>query len=449
MFIPKTASYDIAVRVVSRLKQAGYESYLVGGCVRDILRGVEPLDYDIVTSARPDDVRSLFSHTVPVGVSFGVIIVIEGTHQYEVATFRSENGYEDGRRPTHVSFSTVEEDVHRRDFTINALLLDPQTGNVVDYVGGREDLGNGIIRTIGDPERRFSEDYLRMLRAVRFTANLNYKIDGDSLNAIKRHASAISRISAERIRDELTKMLTLGGARRGMELLADTGLLVEILPEIAAVRGIEQPARFHPEGDVWEHTLQMLSLLSSGTGMEKDLRLAWGVVMHDIGKACTRMEDESGIHFYGHVREGERIATEIMQRLRFSNADTNTIIALIHCHMLFINVGEMRPNRLKRFLRMPDFDLHLELHRLDCLGSHGSLDTYELCRIKLNEIAKEELHPPPLISGKDLIEMGFRPGPLFSKILRAVEDAQLDSNISTADEARKMIIDYWGDHISH
>ena len=445
----KPASYDTAARIISRLHTAGYEAYLVGGCVRDSLRGVEPLDYDIVTSARPEDVCALFSHTVPVGASFGVVLVVEEDHAYEVATFRTEGEYADGRRPTQVAFATVEEDVLRRDFTINALLLDTKTGNVIDYVDGRKDLDNRIIRTIGDPEKRFSEDYLRMLRAVRFSANLDFSIDSNAVAAIRNHASAIHRISAERIRDELTKMLTHGGPRRGFEILAGTGLLKQILPEVDALRGVEQPARFHPEGDVWEHVLRMLALLPSDASIGNDGRLAWAIVMHDIGKASTRSEDASGVHFYGHVREGERIAGEIMQRLRFTRDDAETIIALIHCHMLFMNVMEMRPNRLKRFLRMPDFGLHLELHRLDCLGSHGLLDSHDFCKNKLVELAQEELNPPRLLCGRDLIDMGLSPGPLFSEILRAVEDAQLDGHISTADEARRMVMEQWGNRFPH
>ncbi|MCX5853019.1 MAG: CCA tRNA nucleotidyltransferase [Deltaproteobacteria bacterium] len=449
VILRKPASYDTAVQIVSTLSSAGHEAYLVGGCVRDLLRGVEPLDYDIVTSARPEDVCSLFPHTAPVGANFGVILVIEEGHHYEVATFRSEGGYEDGRRPNRVAFTTVDEDVFRRDFTINALFMDPKTKNIVDYVGGREDLKNRIIRSIGDPEKRFSEDYLRMLRAVRFAANLDFEIDSGTFGAIRNHASAIHRISAERIRDELTKILTHGGSRRGMEILAATGLLEQVLPEVSALRGVKQPAEFHPEGDVWEHILQMLAMLPSGAGVENESCLAWGIVMHDIGKALTYTEDTSGIHFHGHVREGERFAEDIMRRLRFSRAEAETILALIHCHMMFMNVKEMRPNRLKRFLGMPHFELHLELHRLDCLGSHGSLDNYDFCRARLIEIAEEELHPPRLLSGRDLIDMGLHPGPLFSKILRAVEDAQLDGAISTSDEARRMVMDHWGNHRSH
>jgi len=442
------ASYEAAMRVVARLEAAGHEAFFVGGCVRDLLRGVEPPDYDIVTSATPGEACSLFCHTVPVGVSFGVVLVIEGGHRLEVATFRTEGKYQDGRRPSHVSFATVEDDVQRRDFTINALLMNPRTGDIIDYVEGRKDLENRVIRTIGDPERRFSEDYLRMLRAVRFASGLDCRIDADTLDAIRRHASEIRYISPERIRDELTKIITRGDPRRGMEILAETGLLKEILPEVSAMRGVEQPARYHPEGDVWEHILRTLALFPKHAGPEIDSCLAWGIVMHDIGKACTRSEDESGIHFYGHVREGERIAGEIMRRLRFSKGEAEAVLALIRCHMLFMNVKEMRPNRLKRFLRMPDFQRHLELHRLDCLGSHGFLDNYHFCVSSLAEMAKEDLHPSRLLKGVDLIDMGLPPGPLFSEILRAVEDAQLDGCISTPDEARRMVMDQWGSRFS-
>jgi poly(A) polymerase len=325
--------------------------------------------------------------------------------------------------------------------------MDPNTGNIIDYVDGRRDIENCVIRTIGSPEKRFFEDHLRMLRAVRFAANLQYEITPETLQAIRVHAPLIRTVSAERIRDELTKLLTCGGARYGMETLAETGLLSEILPEVDALCGVEQPPRFHPEGDVWEHTLRMLDLLPSGKGVENDARLAWGIIMHDIGKAGTRSEDESGIHFYGHVNLGEKIAESIMRRLKFSRAEMETILALVHCHMLFMNVQEMRPNRLKRFLALPDFDLHLELHRLDCLGSHGFLDNYEFCKNKLSEIADEELHPPRLINGDNLIAMGFSPGPLFSEILHAVEDAQLDGEIFTSDEALMLVRERWGDKL--
>ena len=429
--------------ILSRLKAAGHEACLVGGCVRDLIRGVPPGDYDIVTSALPDEVCRLFPRTVPVGISFGVVLVIESGQKYEVATFRTEDSYLDGRRPSHVVFATAEEDIRRRDFTINGLLLDPEAGRIIDYVNGCKDIECRIVRTIGDPEVRFAEDHLRMLRAVRFAANLMYDIDGDTLTAIREHAADIHRISAERIRDELTKLLAGGGARRGMELLARTGLLKEILPEVEALCGIEQPETFHPEGDVWEHTLRMLALLPAEE--KADPRLAWGVILHDVGKAITRSVDERGVHFYGHVQRGEEVARQIMGRLRFSGDDMETVLSLIRCHMLFMNVKEMRSNRLKRFLRMPDFLLHLELHRLDCLGSHGMLDNYEFCRAKLSEMPEEELRPPRLITGNDLIDMGFMPGPLFGKILQEVEDAQLNGNLCSAEDARRLVADRWGE----
>jgi poly(A) polymerase len=428
--------------ILNRLKSAGHEAYLVGGCVRDLIRGVWPEDYDIATSAAPEAVSLIFSHTIPVGMRFGVVLVVEEGKKYEVATFRREDGYVDGRRPTSVSPASAEEDVRRRDFTINGLLLDHETGRLLDYVGGREDIERRVLRTIGDPKQRFAEDHLRMMRAVRFAAYLDYQINSETLTAIKAQTGAIRRISAERIREELTKIITRSGARRGMELLAETGLLGEILPEVAALGGVEQPALFHPEGDVWEHTLLMLALLPAEKAV--DPRLAWGIILHDVGKVVTRTVDEKGVHFYGHVQRGEEIARQIMEHLRFSHEDRETVLALIRCHMLFMNVREMRPSRLKRFLRMPDFPLHLELHRLDCLGSHGLLDNYEFCQTKLGEIPAEELCPPRLITGHDLIDMGLKPGPLFAGILQDVEDAQLNGLIASADDARRLVQDRWG-----
>jgi tRNA nucleotidyltransferase/poly(A) polymerase len=431
---------DDAVAIVRRLRGAGHEAFWVGGCVRDLLRGVAPQDFDIVTSARPEEVQALFPRTAPVGARFGVMIVIENGRPYEVATFRAESGYDDGRHPSRVAFATAEEDVRRRDFTVNGLLMDPETGRIIDYAEGRRDIERRLIRTIGDPDERFAEDRLRMLRAVRFAAALDYAIDAETYEAIRKQASTIRGISAERIREELSRMLTSGGARRGLELLAESGLLAELLPEVLALRGIDQPPAFHPEGDVWEHTLRMLALLPDGA----DVRLAWGVLLHDVGKAGTRFEDTAGVHFYGHSRRGEEIATAILTRLRFSGEETETVRALIGQHMLFMNVREMRPNRLKRFLRMPDFPLHLELHRLDCLGSHGFLDNYEFCREKLTEFSAEELRPPALLTGRDLIGMGYAPGPVFKEILHAVEDAQLGGEIATPEEARSLVMRHWG-----
>lgn len=441
-----TVSFEAAARIVKTLRGAGHEAYLVGGSVRDFMRGLDPEEFDIVTSAAPAEVKALFARTVSVGESFGVVLVIEGGHPFEVATFRTESAYEDGRRPSRVEFSArAEDDVQRRDFTVNGLLMDPETCRVMDFVGGLADLERKVIRTIGDPRERFAEDHLRMLRAVRFTANFGFSIDRGILEAIREKASLIRRISAERIRDELTRMLTRGGARRGMELLAETGLLSEILPEIESMRGVGQPEQFHPEGDVWEHTLRMLDLLEAGEDRKVDPRLAWGALLHDVGKPLTRCEDAKGVHFYGHPKRGEEIAEAVLQRLRFSRADTETVVSLIGRHMLFMNVMEMRPNRLKRFLRAPDFNLHLELHRLDCLASHGDLSSYEFCKEKLAGLAEEELRPLRLLTGSDLIAMGFKPGPLFSEILRAVEDAQLDGEISSPEEARTFVRKKWGD----
>ena len=437
-------SGNAAAEIVRRLREAGHEAFWVGGCVRDLLRSEAPEDYDIVTSARPEEVRRIFSRTVPVGERFGVSLVVEGGRPYEVATFRTEEGYEDGRRPERVDFASAEEDVRRRDFTINGLLMDPATGRIIDHVDGRQDIEQGIIRAIGDPGARFAEDHLRMLRAVRFAAALGFAIEPLTFAALRRQAAAIRRISAERIREELSRILTGAAPRRGMELLSESGLLGEILPEVHALQGVEQPPVFHPEGDVWEHTLRMVALLSRPNG-KADLRLAWAVLLHDVGKAVTRSEDATGTHFYGHVQRGEEIAAAILRRLRFSREEMETILALVRGHMLFMNVREMRPNRLKRLLRTPDFVLHLELHRIDCLGSHGLLDHYEFCRQKLEEYPEEELRPPRLLTGADLMDMGFMPGPVFREILRDIEDAQLGGEIADAAEARDLVWKRWGD----
>jgi poly(A) polymerase len=437
-------SGNTAAEIVRRLREAGHEAFWVGGCVRDLLRGEAPEDYDIATSARPEEVRRIFSRTVPVGERFGVTLVVEGGRPYEVATFRTEEGYEDGRRPERVAFASAEEDVRRRDFTINGLLMDPATGRIIDHVDGRRDIERGIIRAIGDPGARFAEDHLRMLRAVRFAATLGFAIEPLTFAALTRQATAVSRISAERIREELSRILTGGGARCGMELLSESGLLGEVLPEVNALRGVEQPPVFHPEGDVWEHTLRMIAILPRQQG-KADPRLAWAVLLHDVGKAVTRSEDTTGTHFYGHVQRGEEISAAILRRLRFSREDLETILSLVRGHMLFMNVREMRPNRLKRLLRTPDFALHLELHRLDCLGSHGFLDHYEFCRQKLEEYPEEELRPPRLLTGDDLIGMGFAPGPVFREILRAVEDAQLGGEITDAAQVRDLVLKRWGD----
>lgn len=433
-----TALRNTAEKIVERLRFAGHDAFFVGGCVRDIVRGMEPEDYDIVTSAHPEQIMQIFPRTVPVGIRFGVVLVVEDGRNYEVATYRSDDAYIDGRRPSGIRYTTAEEDVRRRDFTVNSLLMEPHTGRIIDMTGGLKDIKDRMIRTIGEPRHRFAEDHLRMLRAVRFAANLDYTIDRSTMDAIREKNSCIAVISAERIREELAKLLTRGKARRGMELLDESGLLSVILPEISALKGIEQPPRFHPEGDVWEHTLRMLACLPLHDGVA-DLRLAWSVLMHDAGKAVTRSEDSAGVHFYGHVREGVNIAGIIMDRLRFSRSDRDTILELISSHMRFMHVQEMRPGTLKRFLRMPDFNLHLELHRLDCVASHGMLDNYEFCLRKLDEMPVEALNPVRLLTGDDLIAMGFSPGPSLGRILKMVEEAQLNGEITTPEEARKLV----------
>lgn len=437
--------FQKAAKVVRRLRNAGFEAYFVGGSVRDLVRGIEPREYDIVTSAKPEHVRRLFPRTYAVGESFGVIIVLEEGEKYEVATFRTEEDYVDGRRPGRVELAaSAEEDVKRRDFTVNGLLMDPESGRILDFVGGREDIEKKLIRTIGDPDARFSEDHLRMLRAVRFAANLGFEIEPGTMGSIKGKAPSILRISAERIREELTKVLTGCDARRGMELLDSSGLLKLLLPEVDSLHAVEQPPLFHPEGDVWEHTLKMLEILSRGPGVRADPRLAWAALLHDVGKARSQSLDDRGIHFYGHAAEGRSIAADIMMRLRFSNSDKQTVDSLIRHHMDFINVTRMRPLKLKRFLSMPDFNLHLELHRLDSLAGSGDLSTYEFCREKLAQMEGAEPPPPPLINGNDLIEAGFSPGPLFSRILIEVDDLQAEGELASREEALGFVLKKWG-----
>jgi putative nucleotidyltransferase with HDIG domain len=421
---------ELARRIIAILRAAGYQAYLVGGCVRDLLLGVPPKDFDIATSARPEHVLALFPRANLVGAHFGVVIVQEGGAHVEVATFRRDAAYEDGRRPTSVQFeSTPEHDVERRDFTINALMLDPETGEILDLVGGRADLEAGMVRAIGDPALRFQEDRLRLLRAVRFAARLGFAIEPATWNAMRALAGAIRDVSAERVRDELSRILTEGGARRGFELLAECGLLGCILPEIAAMKGVEQPPEFHPEGDVWTHTLIMLEGLGHCS-----LTLALGVLLHDVGKPATfRIADR--IRFDGHVEAGVAMAREILNRLRYSSDEIEQAVLLIANHMRFKDAPHMRESTLKRFLRLPGFDEHLALHRLDCLSSHGHLDNYEFMRRKRDETPPEQIKPQPLLTGRDLIAAGFVPGPAFARVLSNVEDAQLEQRVTTREQA--------------
>jgi len=436
---------ELANSICDTLIREGYQAFLVGGCVRDVLLGREPEDYDVSTDATPERVTFLFRDSVAVGAQFGVIIVPLEGHKVEVATFRSDIGSADGRHPERVVFSSSpEQDVQRRDFTINGLLMRHDSGEILDFVDGQADLRAGIIRAIGEPARRFAEDKLRMLRAVRFSARFGFPIEPETFGAIRLHAHEIGQVSAERIREEFTKLLTEGGARRGMELLDESGLLRHILPELVALQGVEQPPQYHPEGDVWTHTLLMLGALPAGSSAT----LAWGVLLHDVGKPPTfRPISETGdrIRFNGHVDVGVRMAEVILERLRFSNQDREQILALIANHMRFKDVSRMRASTLKRFIRLPRFDEHLALHRLDSLSSHRHLDAYDFVRRTLEETPAEDIRPARLLTGNDLQGLGYQPGPLFSKILHSLEDAQLEGSVRSREEAIAFVAEHYGE----
>ncbi len=434
-------SKQFATSIIQTLRQRGFQAYLVGGCVRDLLLGREPKDYDVATNATPGQVMNIFPETYAVGAQFGVVLVPSAEREgeapvVEVATFRSDIGYSDGRHPDEVRFSQdPREDVARRDFTINGMLLDPVSGAVLDYVGGRKDLESGTIRTIGDPEQRFAEDKLRMLRAVRFAARFNYAIEAATFAAVKKMASEIDVVSRERVRDELTRMLTEAHPHRAFLLLDESGLLGEVLPEISAMEGVEQPPEFHPEGDVFVHTLMLLDNLPQPC----PATLAWGALLHDVGKPATFRHAPDRIRFDNHVEVGVKIAQDICHRLRFSNDDTAQILALVDNHMRFGHVSRMKESTLKRFMRMPAFDQHLALHRADSLASHGNLSTYEFLREKLAEIPPDRMRPLALVTGDDLIAAGYSPGPRFREILHAVEDAQLEGRLPSRDDALQFV----------
>ena len=407
--------------------------------MRDLLLGREASDYDVATDATPERVMALFPESIAVGAQFGVVVVPRDGTNVEVATFRSDVGYSDGRHPDSVVYArTAKEDVERRDFTVNGLLMRHDTGEVLDFVGGQADLKNRVIRAIGEPDRRFAEDKLRLMRAVRFAARFGFAMEAATLEAVRRHAPELTQVSAERLRDELTKLLAEGAARRGFELLEDTGLLPVVLPEIAAMKGVEQPPQYHPEGDVWIHTLLMIEQLLPGTSPT----LAWGVLLHDVGKPPTfKSAKETGdrIRFDGHVDVGVPMAEAICRRLRFSNEDSEQILALVANHMRFKDVEQMKASTLKRFLRLPRFEEHLELHRLDCLSSHRNLESYRFVQRVLRETPPEEIRPPRLLTGGDLQQMGYQPGPLFGQILRSVEDAQLEGQLGSQKDAEEYV----------
>jgi poly(A) polymerase len=457
-----TRQFEAALGIVEKLRAAGHEAYLAGGCVRDLLLGREPNDYDVATSATPDVVLGLFARTFAVGAHFGVVLVADGDEAgyltTEVATFRSDGAYSDGRHPDAVRYTTSsEEDVRRRDFTINGLLLDPLHGGrpldesigdpthlrsaVRDYVGGVSDLDAGVVRAIGRAELRFEEDRLRMLRGVRFAARFGFELEAGTAAAIRGLAARIDAVSKERVRDELSKMLIEGRARRAFELLDETGLLAEVLPEIARMKGVEQPPQFHPEGDVWVHTLGLLGQLEAGCSMT----LAWGALLHDVGKPPTFRKAPDRIRFDGHVEVGVAMAAEICRRFRFSNEETRQIVVLVENHMRFMDSGRMKASTLKRFFRLERFEEHLALHRMDCLAGSGYLANWEFMREKWLAMPEETVRPQPLITGRELIAAGYRPGARFKEMLRAVEDAQLEGTIGTEDAALRLVLEKFGE----
>ena len=442
-----------AMRCAARLRAGGHQAFFAGGCVRDLLLGTTPKDFDVATSATPDEVIALFPRTQQVGAHFGVVLVLDEAESQatatEVATFRHDGAYADGRRPDAVRFSlSPAEDVERRDFTINGMLLDPagiQKGKVsqeaiLDFVGGREDLARKVVRTIGDPALRFAEDKLRMLRGIRFAARLGFTVDPATLAAMRAYAGSIAQVSNERVRDELTRMLTEGHARRAFELLDETGLLPYVLPEVARMRGVQQPPQYHPEGDVWVHTLMLLEHLPAGA----PATLAWGMLLHDVGKPATFQPPNPNrpgdrIRFNGHAEVGVRIAEELLDRLRFANDEKAQIAALVRHHMLFGDILEMRESTLKRFLRLPGFDEHLALHRADCLSSHGKLQLYDFAKQHYENAEPAHINPPLLVTGRSLIAAGYRPGPEFKRMLEAAEDAQLEGRITTPEQGLALI----------
>jgi len=422
-----------AVRIVRELQNAGHEAYLAGGCVRDHLRRVEPKDYDIATSASPDEILKRFPRGDTIGAHFGVILVRRGGFSFEIATFREDGLYEDGRHPATVKFSTSEADAKRRDFTINGMFFDPVADRLIDYVGGEADLKAGIIRAIGIPENRFQEDYLRLLRAIRFATLLDFTIEPVTWSAVQAVAGKIGLISPERIREELDRIWLCVSRVRGFDLLVASGLMKQIIPEILELKGCEQPPQWHPEGDVFVHTRLMLSLLPPDAG----LVLVLSVLLHDIGKPATFTyhPDEDRIRFSGHERTGAEMAEIILKRLRYSNAIIDAVVSGVAHHMMFKDVKKMRLSKLRRFMAREHFDDELELHRVDCLGSNGALENYEFVREKQQEFESAPLVPPRLVNGGDLIARGVSPGPEFGYILTEAQDLQLEGVLTSKEEA--------------
>ena len=423
---------EAARRIAARLRESGHVAYFAGGCVRDLVRGLAPKDFDVATDAPPEVVQKIFPHTYAVGAKFGVVVVVENGTNFEVATFRSDDAYVDGRRPVAVHFSSPEEDAKRRDFTINGMFLDPVANEVIDFVGARADLEAKLVRAIGDPAQRFTEDRLRMLRAVRFATALDYKIDNQTWDALVANAASINEISAERIREELVRIFLSPQRVRGWDLLDSSGLMRAILPEIEAMKGCLQPEQFHPEGDVFQHTRLMLSLLPEKVSVP----LVCSVLFHDVAKPVTATVDETGrIRFNEHDRIGAEMTEAIMGRLRFSRAEIDATVEMVRQHMVFKDVPKMRVAKLKRFMARLTFEDELELHRVDCASSHRMMDNYEFLLCKREEFANEPIIPPPLVRGDDLIALGLKPGPRFGEILEAAETRQLEGTLRNREEA--------------
>ncbi len=425
---------DKAISIIGRLREKGYEAYLAGGCVRDFLLGKSPQDYDIATDARPETIQNIFPQTTAVGSQFGVVLVIIEGEPFEVATFRYDGPYLDGRRPSHVRFADLKEDVARRDFTINGMMYDPVDEQIIDLVGGRADLNRRLIRAIGHPAERFREDRLRMVRAVRFAAGLGFAIEEETFQAIKQQAPMVSQISRERIGDEITRILTEGRAKTGFELLDSTKLLAVLTPEVDALKGIEQSPDFHPEGDVFTHTLQTLGHLNQSTET-----LAYGCLLHDIAKPICFKREGGRITFYGHPEKGAEMAVEILKRLKRSRVVWEEVAYLVRNHLRHTQAAKMRLSTLKRFLGQQGIEELLELTRIDALSANGDLQYYNFCRRKLAELKEEEIHPEPLLRGRDLIAMGFSPGPLFKIILGEAEEAQLEGEITSREQAMEWV----------
>lgn len=423
-----------AVFIIKRLREKGYQAHLAGGCVRDYLLGKSPQDYDIATDARPEAIQEIFPRTMAVGTQFGVILVLLDGDSFEVATFRHDGPYLDGRHPSHVRFATMQEDILRRDFTINGMMYDPIANELIDLVGGREDLDRRMVRAIGDPEDRFREDRLRMIRAVRFAAGLGFTIEEKTFRAIRHQAPTITQISWERIGEEVTRILTEGGARRGFELLNEAQLLRVVFPEIEAMKGVEQTPDYHPEGDVFVHTLMMLEQISDLKSQISE-SLAYGCLLHDIAKPVCIKREGGRVIFYGHSEKGAEMAVEILKRLKRSRALWEKVAYLVKNHLRHTQAAKMRLSTLKRFLAEPDIEELLELARIDALSANGDLQYYHFCKQKMAELKHEEIHPEPLLGGRDLIAMGFAPGPLFHDILKEVEEAQLEGAISSKEQA--------------